>query len=147
MSKKEETKAGEIKKVPQSELRQYVYGEGVNVEIPGYFLTDLIMLIEQLVNSEVKTETDFKYNYVNAKGAIVKNVTKEDVEAGKYSKVVDIDRTINNPTFRHSITEKGVAYAQLKNFLEVIHYKNIENGVAKHYSEFAPKQPESDKQA
>lgn len=144
MSKTEETV---VKKVSQSDLKQYVYGEGVNVEIPGYFLTDMIMLIEQLVNSEVKTETEFKYNYVDAKGNIVKNVDKKDIESGKYSKVVDIDRTINAPTFRHSITEKGVAYAQLKNFLEVLHYKNIESGVAKHYSEFTPNAPKIEEKA
>lgn len=114
----------------------YVYKPGVKVEVEGKFILDLIVLVENLIKDEIKTESKFKYNYIDTKtGKVVKNVNKEDLEKGKLQKIVDIDRTINEPTFEHSITDKGIGYAQLKNFLESIHFKNVEEGKAVHYSE------------
>ena len=105
--------------------RQFVYPQGTKIQVEGYLLTDLIMIFEQLIKDEIKVESKFKYNYLNEKGNIVKNVKNQDVESGKLSKVVDFERTIVNPNFEYSITEKGIAYAELKNFLESIHFENI----------------------
>ena len=121
------------------DLRQYVYDQGTKIEIDGFLLTDLIHLLENLLKDEVKSETKFKYNYVNEKGAVLKSPKKEDIESGKVKKIVDFKRTIFEPTLEHSITEKGLAYAELKNFLEGIHYNNIQSGVAVSYEEMANK--------
>jgi len=42
-----------------------------------------------------------------------------------------------DPNLEYSITEKGVAYAELKNFLESIHYQNIKNNSATHISKLS----------
>lgn len=115
--------------------RQFIYPQGTKIEVEGYLLTDLIMIFEQLLKDEVKVESKFKYNYLNDKGNIVKNVKTEDVEKGKLTKVVDFERTIVNPNFEYSITEKGIAYAELKNFLEKLHFENIQAGKAVKYTE------------
>ena len=39
----------------------------------------------------------------------------------------------------YSITEKGIAYAELKNFLESLHIENSEKGVAVNYKELSEK--------
>lgn len=108
----------------------YVYGNDVKVEIPGNFLLDLIFLTEQVLKNEVKVESKFKYNYVDDKGKIIKNVTKEMVDSGKVRKVVDFDRTVIEPNLEYSITEKGLMYAEYKRALELIHFENINKGVA-----------------
>ena len=123
--------------------REYVYQQDSMVEINGYAILDLIMLLESLLKDEIKSESKFKYNYVNEKGNIVKNVKKEEVDSGKLQKIVDFERTILEPNLEYSITEKGLAYAQLKNFLESIHYKNIQEGKAVKYTDLvAMQQPE-----
>lgn len=110
--------------------RDYFYKEETTVEIPGDFLLELIALTDQLLNKEVRTESEFKYNYINDKNKVVKNFKQEDVESGKIKKAVDWDRTIYNPTFKTSLTEEGVGYAKLKIFLEGLHMSNIEKGLA-----------------
>lgn len=118
--------------------REHVYQQGTKVEVDGYVITDLIMIFETLLKDEIKTESKFKFNYVNEKGNIVKNTKKEDIESGKVKKMLDFNRTIMDPSFEYSITEKGVAYAELKNFLESLHYKNIQEGKTVHYKELTP---------
>ena len=117
--------------------REFIYPQGKKVEIEGYVLTDLIMIFEQLLKDEVKVESKFKYNYVNEKGRIVKNAKPEELETGKVQKVLDFKRTIVDPNMEYSITEKGIAYAELKNFLESLHFENIEKGVAVNYKELS----------
>ena len=114
--------------------REYVYENGKKVEIEGQFLLDLIAIFDKLIKDEIKTDSKFKYSFINDAGNIVKNPKQKDIEEGKVRKILDFDRTIINPTFEYSITEKGVAYAELKNFLESIHYKNIKNNSAIHVS-------------
>ena len=117
--------------------REYVYEQGTKVELEGYVLTDLIMIFENLLKDEIKVDSKFKYNYVNEKGNIVKNVKKEDVESGKLQKIVDFQRTIVEPNMEYSITEKGIMYGQLKNFLESLHFNNIQQGKAIKYTELS----------
>lgn len=117
--------------------REFVYPQGTNVEIQGYLLTDLIMIFEKLLTEEVKVESKFKYSYVNEKGNIVKTPKAADIEAGKVAKHLDFNRTIMEPNLEYSITEKGIAYAELKNFLESIHFKNIQEGKAVSYAELS----------
>ena len=115
--------------------RNYVYEEGTKVEVEGYLITDLIQIFEKLVNDEIKQESKFKYNYVNNKGALIKTAKKEDIETGKVKKVLDFQRTILEPSMEYSITEKGIAFAELKNFLEILHMENIKKGLAVDYQE------------
>lgn len=130
-----------------SNPRDFVYEEGTKIEVTGTLLTDLILVFENLLKDEIKTESKFKYNYVNEKGDIVKNFKKEDVESGKLQKIVDFNRTIMDPTVEYSITEKGIGYAQLKNYLESIHLDNIQNGKAVDYRELSKKiTPEASKE-
>ena len=117
--------------------REYVYENGKKVEIEGQFLLDLIAIFDKLIKDEIKTDSKFKYSFINDAGNIVKNPKQKDIEEGKVRKILDFDRTIINPTFEYSITEKGVAYAELKNFLESIHYKNIKNNSAIHVSKLS----------
>ena len=117
--------------------REYVYENGKKVEIEGQFLLDLIAIFDKLIKDEIKTDSKFKYSFINDAGNIVKNPKPKDIEEGKLRKILDFDRTIINPTFEYSITEKGVAYAELKNFLESIHYKNIKNNSAIHISKLS----------
>lgn len=122
--------------------REYGYPEGVTVEIEGAILTDMIMLLESLMQDEVKSESKFKYDYINDKGKVLKSPKKEDIESGKVRKVVNFQRTVLEPTMEMSITQKGLAYAERKHFLEGLHYQNIQEGVAKHYSELqSPVEP------
>lgn len=118
--------------------RNYVYPTGAKIEVDGFLIPDLIAIFEALVKEEIKSESRFKYNYVNAKtGKVVKSPKPEDLTTGKVKKILDFERTIVNPTLEHSITEKGLAYAELKNFLEGIHFKNIQDGIAVNYQEMA----------
>lgn len=110
--------------------RDYFYKPETNIEIPGGFLLELLALSDQLLQGEVKSESEFKYNYINEKSQIVKKFKDEDLVSGKVKKIVDWERTVDNPTYTFSLTEKGVAYARLKKFLEAIHISNIEKGVA-----------------
>lgn len=122
--------------------RNYIYEQGTKVEVDGFFITDLIMVFEKLMNEEIKAESKFKYNYLSEKGKIVKSPKQEDLVSGKIKKVLDVERTIVNPTMEYSITEKGVMYAELKNFLESYHHENIVNGKAVSYLELQKKHDE-----
>ena len=117
--------------------REFTYEGGKKVEIDGLFLLDLINVFDRLTREEIKTDSKFKYSFINESGNIVKNPKQKDIEEGKVRKILDFDRTIINPTFEYSITEKGVAYAELKNFLESIHYQNIKNNSATHISKLS----------
>ena len=98
------------KEVVVSNPREYVYENGKKVEIEGQFLLDLIAIFDKLIKDEIKTDSKFKYSFINDAGNIVKNPKQNDIEEGKVRKILDFDRTIINPTFEYSITEKGVAY-------------------------------------
>lgn len=114
---------------------QYVYEPGVKVEVEGRLITDMLFLLEGLIEGEIKKESKFKYKYVNTTtDKVVKDVKQTDLASGKVIKVLDVEKTILNPTFDVSITEKGVAYTKLKNFLENVHYENVKSGKAVHYS-------------
>jgi len=115
--------------------REFTYEGGKKVEIDGLFLLDLINVFDRLTRDEIKTDSKFKYSFINESGNIVKNPKQKDIEEGKVRKILDFDRTVLNPSFEYSISEKGVAYAELKNFLEGIHFKNIQNNTAIHFSE------------
>ena len=125
------------KEVVVTNPREYVYENGKKVEIEGQFLLDLIAIFDKLIKDEIKTDSKFKYSFINDAGNIVKNPKQKDIEEGKVRKILDFDRTIINPTFEYSITEKGVAYAELKNFLESIHYQNIKNNSATNISKLS----------
>lgn len=115
--------------------RNYVYPQGTKIEVDGFLLTDLIAIFEKLTNDEIKAESKFKYNYVNEKGKVVKSPKAEDLASGKVKKILDFERTIVSPSLDYSITEKGIAYAELKNFLEGLHFQNINSGIAVDYQE------------
>ena len=119
--------------------REFVYQQGTKIELEGYVLTDLIMIFDQLLKDEVKVESKFKYDYLNEKGKVVKSPKSEDIETGKVRKTLNFERTVMNPNLEYSITEKGIAYAELKNFLESLHFENIEKGVAVNYKELSEK--------
>lgn len=115
--------------------RNFVYPQGTKIEVDGFLLSDLINIFEKLTNEEVRVESKFKYNYVNEKGRVVKSPKQEDLVSGKVKKILDMERTIVTPSLDYSISEKGLAYAELKNFLETLHFENIKNGVAVDYQE------------
>ena len=116
-------------------IHEYGYEKGSKVEVEGALITDFIMLLDKLIEDEVRKESRFKYSYVNEKGNIVKNVKQTDVESGKLRKILDFEKTILEPTLDYSISEKGMDYAKLKNFLEGVHYENVKSGKAISYKE------------
>ena len=97
-------------------------------------------MFDKLVDEEIKVESKFKYKYVKEDGSQVKSPKKEDLETGKVRKVLDTVRTLQEPTLDYSITEKGLGYAELKNFLESYHYDNIQKGIAVDYRLIQEKQ-------
>lgn len=120
--------------------RNFIYPEETKVEIDGHFLSTLIQVFDKLVDEEIKVESKFKYKYVKEDGSQVKSPKKEDLETGKVRKVLDTVRTLQEPTLDYSITEKGLGYAELKNFLESYHYDNIQKGIAVDYRLIQEKQ-------
>lgn len=115
---------------------EYVYKPGAKVEIEGGFLLELLGMTDRLMEDEIIRESKFKYNYINNETKkIVKSPKEEDIRSGKVMKIVDWSKTIDNPTFEISLTEKGVSLGQLKKFLEAVHMRNIDEGLAVHYSE------------
>ena len=118
-----------------SNIHDYGYKKGDKIEVEGILLTDLLMLLDSLLEGEIRKESKFKYSYVNEKGNVVKNVKQTDVESGKLRKILDFEKTILEPTLDFSISEKGMDYAKLKNFLEGIHFANVQSGKAILYSE------------
>lgn len=114
---------------------EYVYKPGTKIEIEGGFLLEILGLTDQLLQDEIKRESKFKYNFINTETQkIIKSPKEDDLKSGKVKKTVDWSKTIDNPTFEFSLTEKGVTIAQLKKFLENIHMTSIDNGLAVHYS-------------
>lgn len=125
--KKEEVKKEEVKKINPTD---YFYKPDVNVEIPGNVLLDMMALVDKLIQKEVRTESKFKFNYIDKHGRIVKKFNDEDIKKGLIKKVVDFKRTIDEPTMETTITPEGIAYSKLKIFLESVHYDNIQKKVA-----------------
>ena len=114
---------------------EYVYKQGTKNEIEGGFLLEILGLTDQLLQDEIKRESKFKYNFINTETQkIIKSPKEDDLKSGKVIKTVDWSKTIDNPTFEFSLTEKGVTIAQLKKFLENIHMTSIDSGLAVHYS-------------
>lgn len=120
--------------------RNFIYPDETKVEIDGHFLSTLMQVFDKLVDEEIKVESKFKYKYVKEDGSQVKSPKKEDIETGKVRKVLDTVRTLQEPTLDYSITEKGLGYAELKNFLESYHYDNIQRGIAVDYRFIQEKQ-------
>ena len=120
--------------------RNFIYPDETKVEIDGHFLSTLMQVFDKLVDEEIKVESKFKYKYVKEDGSQVKSPKKEDIETGKVRKVLDTVRTLQEPTLDYSITEKGLVYAELKNFLESYHYDNIQRGIAVDYRFIQEKQ-------
>ena len=120
--------------------RNFIYPDETKVEIDGHFLSTLMQVFDKLVDEEIKVESKFKYKYVKEDGSQVKSPKKEDIETGKVRKVLDTVRTLQEPTLDYSITEKGLGYAELKNFLESYHYDNIQKGIAVDYRIIQEKQ-------
>ena len=120
--------------------RNFIYPDETKVEIDGHFLSTLMQVFDKLVDEEIKVESKFKYKYVKEDGSQVKSPKKEDIETGKVRKVLDTVRTLQEPTLDYSITEKGLGYAELKNFLESYHYDNIQRGIAVDYRLIQEKQ-------
>lgn len=133
-----ETKTSEVK-----DPRQFIYPQGTKIELDGYVLSDLIMIFDQLLKDEVKVESKFKYDFLNEKGKVVKSPKQEDLDSGKVVKTLNFERTVVNPNLEYSITEKGIAYAELKKFLESIHFRNIQEGKAINYTELAKNQADN----
>ena len=137
------TENKETKKIEVKDPRQFVYPQGTKIELEGYVLNDLIMIFDQLLKDEVKVESKFKYDFLNEKGKVVKSPKQEDLDSGNVVKTLNFERTVVNPNLEYSITEKGIAYAELKNFLESIHFTNIQEGKAVNYTELAKNQTDN----
>ena len=79
--------------------REFTYEGGKKVEIDGLFLLDLINVFDRLTREEIKTDSKFKYSFINESGNIVKNPKQKDIEEGKVRKILDFDRTVLTHSF------------------------------------------------
>lgn len=109
-------------------LKQNFYKEGVKVEIEGRLLLELLSIFDLLIKDEVRSESKFKYNYVDNDGKVVKNAKESDIQSGKVRKILDWNRTIVEPTLEYSISEKGILYSEIVSILQSVHYENIKAG-------------------
>ena len=89
-----------------------------NIDLPENVIKETIMLLDEVLQKEVTTFTNFKHTFIDEDGKEVKNPTPERIEKDSLQQVFDVSRTIYEPTFKSTITEKGVKIAQLKFFYE-----------------------------
>lgn len=102
----------------------YVYKDGVKVEIDGAVMYYLMEMFDKLIENEIRYEADFEYTLLPGKGT------------EKAQRILDIEKTIEQPKFKHRITEKGVQYSRFKKYLMSIHRQAILDGKAEYVGLF-----------
>ena len=124
----------------------YVYEQGVNVEIPGEFFSYLMRYIGGVIDENSKSYFTDRFKFVNTEsGKEVKKPKQEDIDSGKVVKVTDIENTLSSePKFyRNRTALEGI---HILNIMNGYHMVNIEEGKATSIDEIRKKLEEEEKQ-
>lgn len=111
---------------------EYGYLGDEKINITGKHFQEIFQFVETLLEDETKAYFPQKYMHVDRETSKKVKPTKNNKH--KIAKVVDPQGTMSaEPTIYR--TEKGIGLLKLKNFLAEIHFKNVEDGIAKHKDE------------
>jgi len=88
------------------------------IELPLEVVMQMSSLLEDLLENEVETKTNFKHMYLDESGKEVKNPTEKQIVKNNLRKVFNFQKTIFESKLETTITEKGIKYARLKYFLD-----------------------------
>lgn len=117
---------------------EYIYPEGTKTEVDGQLISELRNLLTQLITSETVSGNYFQFKYFKEDGTHVKTPSKTLLESGTLRKELDWETTVYDMEQSHFLTQKGIGYARLLAHIERLHFINIQNGKAKHYSDISP---------
>ena len=112
---------------------EYDYLGDEQITINAGLYKELRSTVRYFLQKNTKPYFPQKYKYINTEtGKEIKKLT--DKNRGTARLVVDIEGTKNSkPTIYR--TEEGQSLLYLDEYMESIHFKNIEEGIAKHISE------------
>ena len=112
---------------------EYDYLGDEQITINAGLYKELRSTVRYFLQKNTKPYFPQKYKYINTEtGKEIKKLT--DKNRGNARLVVDIEGTKNSkPTIYR--TEEGQSLLYLDEYMESIHFKNVEDGVAKHISE------------
>ena len=117
----------------------FVYEQGVNVEIPGEFFSYLMRYVGGIIDENSKSYYTDRFKFVNTEsGKEVKKPKQEDIDSGKVVKVTDIESTLSSePKFyRNRTALEGI---HILNIMNGYHMVNIEEGKATSIDEIRKK--------
>lgn len=112
---------------------EYDYLGDESITINAGLFKELRSTVRYFLQKNTKAYFPQKYKYINTEtGKEIKKLT--DKNRDKARLIVDIEATKNSkPTIYR--TEEGQSLLYLDEYMESIHFKNVEDGVAKHISE------------
>jgi len=112
---------------------EYDYLGDEQITINAGLYKELRSTVRYFLQKNTKPYFPQKYKYIHTEtGKDIKKLT--DKNRDKARLVVDIEGTKNSkPTIYR--TEEGQSLLYLDEYMESIHFKNIEEGIAKHISE------------
>src|SRR5690606_19405236 len=125
----------------------FIYEQGVNVEIPGEFFSYLMRYVGRVIDENSKTYHTDRFKFVNAEsGKEVKKPKQEDIDSGKVVKVTDIEATLSSePKFyRNRTALEGI---HILNIMNGYHMINIEEGKATSIDEIRKKMEEAQQES
>lgn len=125
----------------------FIYENGVNVEIPGEFFSYLMRYVGGVIDENSKSYHTDRFKFVNAEsGKEVKKPKQEDIDSGKVVKVTDIEATLNSEAkfYRNRAALEGI---HILNIMNGYHMANIEEGKATSIDEIRKKMEHSQEEA
>lgn len=117
----------------------FVYEQGVNVEIPGEFFSYLMRYVGGVIDENSKSYYTDRFKFVNREsGKEVKKPKQEDIDSGKVVKVTDIESTLGSEAkfYRNGTALEGI---HILNIMNGYHMVNIEEGKATSIDEIRKK--------
>lgn len=121
----------------------FVYEQGVNVEIPGEFFSYLMRYVGGVIDENSKSYYTDRFKFVNTEsGKEVKKPKQEDIDSGKVVKVTDIESTLGSEAkfYRNRTALEGI---HILNIMNGYHMVNIEEGKATSIDEIRKKMEQS----
>lgn len=92
--------------------------EQLNLDLPLDVVKELSAILNDLIETEVETKATFKHKFITESGKEVNNPTAKQINDKKLKQVLDVEKTIFEPKFTTTISEKGIKYTRLKYFLD-----------------------------
>lgn len=126
----------------QKNPSEYGYKGDEQITVNARFFKIAWNIVHAQLEEETKLYYPEKYKFVDKEtGKDIKKVTKANQH--KAVEIVDVEATVNSKP-RLYRTEKGQALLKVNNEFAQIHFKNVQDGIAKHHSELEPNQKEQD---